>query len=679
MVCVTTTPPQPVGAPSREPIPIVAPNSPRSVEHLNPTRGALRNPIMGSIAHSLTLPIAGDVAIATQLAKLQEQFHQHTGAKVVFSRKELSEGTYYDSLPPLSLERQVRAAEIAVREAQKYPQGFLAKIGLKTFGIFEACISQTNDGFHEYDPRYGGYRWYGLYNFGHGAVGAYYSDAQLPLTIHHEIFHAVDAHLRGEKQMRHYESDNLRFAQAIQGDERYPALPLGPTTLSELKKIGRGFVLQDAVSAYTTKSPDEDQAEAARHFMMNIPDSLIQAVERPQLPGSQRILHILDQYRTCVENGPDASWFAAIALGTPQSAAIPSKAPPPPNGTAPDTTLNSSESEDPSEITRSLLATITNEKRAFIVRGTAVDDYQPNLTLQGDIRSFATKAKLLAGIQEKTNSRYKAEDDVRELLGLLEAYEGFMTLNYKVSKETRKIFKEARQEILDTLPERPRRELLPRLFNWHYLGKVDRTIHSAFAHKPNVKEIASTIRSVQPAVVLVNRASGFNINADGTILTNAHVTKELGTTMKVQFPNGEIFDGECTHIDDDIDLALVKLKGVRKPLPFVRFSNEEAPVGSDIVLIGQPDTYDSWHVSTGKIINYHPHPHTAVDGYPLGGIEHNGWTFWGNSGSPIFNLKGLVVGTHNTYDDKRNMRCGVRYQPTIDFLKRAKATFELGR
>jgi S1-C subfamily serine protease len=679
MVCVDTTPPQPVGTPSREPIPITAPHAPDTAQLLVPKGSVLRAHLSSLLTPALTVPIAGDVGLATQLTHLQDRFHERTGAQIVFSRKELSEGTYYDSLPPLSLERQVRAAEIAVREAQKYPSGLLAKLGLKTFGIFEACIAQTNDGFHEYDPRYGGYRWYGLYNFSHGAVGAYYSDAQLPLTIHHEIFHAIDAHHRGERGMQHYESDNIRFSQAVQGGKNYPALSLAPVTLDALKKVSRGFVLQDAVSAYTTKSPDEDQAEAARHFMMNIADSLIQAAERPQLPGSQRILHILDQYRTCVDSGPDASWFAAVALGLTQSTALTPKTPKPSSGTNLSAALDSSESLDPNAAMKSLLATITNEKRAFIIRGAAVDDYQPNLTLQGDIRSFATQAKHLVGIQEKTKGRYRAEDDVREILGLLEAYEGFINLNYKVSRETRKIFQETRQEVLNILPERPRRELLPRLFNSHYLGKVDRAINSAFADKPNVKEIASTIRSVQPAVVLVNRASGFNINADGMILTNAHVTKELGSSMKVQFPNGDIFEGLCTHIDEEIDLALVRLKGVHKRLPFVRFSNEEAPVGSDIVLIGQPDTYDSWHVSTGKILNYHSHPHTAVDGYPLGGIEHNGWTFWGNSGSPIFNLKGLVVGTHNTYDDKRNMRCGVRYQPTIEFLKRAKATFELDR
>lgn len=679
MVYADTTAHRPVDASSRDNPPIIAALDTQSISPATPVAKTLKLPSLDSLSRAPTFHIADDVSLATQVANLQESFRQHTGGKLVFSKNELSPGSYYDLLPPLSLERQARAAEIAVREVQKYPRGLLEKLGLKTFGIFEACISNTNDGFHAYDARYGGYRWYGLYNFEHGAVGAYYSDAQLPLTIHHEIFHAVDAHHLGNKEMRHYESDNASFSSATQGEKRYPALRLPSNVLADLRKVAKGVVLQDSVSEYTTKSPDEDQAETARHLLMNIPDSLIQAVDRPELPGSQRILHVLEQYRTCVANGPDALWFAAIALGKPPLPTDSSRPPEDKAAVQQPALVEPAVVEDPTTIVQSLFKTITNEKRAFLVRGSAVDDYTPNPTLQEDIRAFATQAKMLVGVQAKTKGRYTAGEDLKEILGILEAYEGFITLNYKLSKETRKVFRDTRDEILGLLPERPRRELLPRLFNAHYLGKVDRAIHSAFSHKPNVKEISNNLRAAQPAVVLVNRASGFNINSEGLILTNAHVTKELHSVVPVQFPNGEIFQGECTHIDNEFDLALVKLKDVKKPLPFVRFSRHEAPIGSEIILIGQPDTYDHWHVSTGKILNYHPHPHTAEDGYPLGGIEHNGWTFWGNSGSPILNTAGLVVGAHNTYDDKRNMRCGVRYQPTIDFLKKAKAVFEFGR
>lgn len=637
-----------------------------------------------SLAQALRLPafpITAEVSLEKRVQELQNKIAEYTGGRVVFDREKLSAGEYYDKLPPLSLERQERAAEIALREVRKYPPGFFEKLGLKTFGIFEACISNSNDGFHAYDPLHGGYRWYGLYNFKHGAVGAYYSDIQLPLTIHHEIFHAVDAHHRGQKGMTHYESDNLAFTRALQGEAQYPRLELSPRTLTELKQVAKGVVLRDAVSDYTTKSPDEDQAETARHFMMNIADSLIQVAERPELPGSQRILHILTQYRDCVEHGPTVAWFAAIALGkTPDAplSTVPPVTPPPIGATGPESEKLPPTSESPDSILRSLTSAITNEKKAFVVRGSAPDPWQPNPTLQEDIRSFAQVARALIEVERATNARYSAHEDISELVGLLDAYEAFVSLNYKVSKSTQDIFARTRDEIITLLPQRSRRPLLSRLCNPHYLAKVDRAVQSAHALNPNITRIIENVRAAQPAVVLIDRASGFNVNSDGTILTNAHVAKELKRVMKVQFPNGDIFDGECVHLDDEADLALVKILQPQKKLPFVRFSPREAPIGTDIVLIGQPDTYDHWHVSTGKILNYHPHPHTAEEGHPLGGIEHNGWTFWGNSGSPLLSLDGLVVGAHNTYDAKRNMRCGVRYEPIISFLRKTHTSFEFG-
>jgi S1-C subfamily serine protease len=674
MVFVETTPSYPV-TPLKSQHPSLSISRPGEAEsRLAPLPSSWRFSFLEHAPRLTAIATSADVALKDKVTDLQDRIQKHIAGKVVFSRQELSEGDYYDKLPLLPLDRQVKAAEIALREVQKYPAGFFEKIGLKTLGIFEACISNTNDGYHEYDSRYGGYRWYGIYNFNQGAVGAYYSDAQLPLTIHHEIFHAVDAHLNGVKGMQYYESDNDPFYRATSGQALYPGLSLPVHILSDLKKVARGAVLRDAVSEYTKKSPDEDQAETARHFMMNIADSLIQAAERPELPGSQRILHVLEQYRTCIKDGPDASWFASVALGKLVSTKEPPEAHQP-SSKHPNAAV---ELGSPDTILRSLFGTITSPNKAFIVRGSAPDAFQPNPTLQSDIRTFATTARNLATIEQQTNGRYAAEADLRELLGMLDAYEGFVTLNYKISRETRGIFQKSREHILDLLPPPSRRELLPRLFNPHYLGKVDRAIHAAHGAKPNVKQIVQNVRSVQPAVVLINRASGFNINADGTIVTNAHVAQELNKAMKVQFPNGTIFDGECTHIDHEIDLAVVRLKNVKEQLPFLRFSKEEAPVGTEIVLIGQPGTYDHWHVSTGKILNYHPHPHVAEDGYPLGGIEHNGWTFWGTSGSPILNLAGLVVGAHNTYDGKRNMRCGVRYHPTISFLKQSKVNFEFG-
>lgn len=254
-----------------------------------------------------------------QLVRLQDEFERYSGAKLVFSKNELAtEGKwdYFDRLPELSSERKIQAAEIAVREIKMYPSDYLKTLELKTLGIFDACISFYNDGYHEYDPRYGGYRYFGVFNGKDGLAAAYYSDSQLPLTIHHEIFHATDSTKDGVSNIdRFFDEDNKRFSDAINGRKTYPALEISPQDMLALKAVSKGRVLKGAVSAYTAKNANEDQAETARYLMDFLPDALVQIVEQPQLPGSQRIMHVIKEYENSGTNAPTLSRLVDVALG----------------------------------------------------------------------------------------------------------------------------------------------------------------------------------------------------------------------------------------------------------------------------------------------------------------------------------------------------------------------------
>ncbi|HQH26329.1 MAG TPA: hypothetical protein PLP17_02945, partial [Oligoflexia bacterium] len=80
-----------------------------------------------------------------QLQALQDAFRRYSGAELVFNKAGLPGQGYFEKLPPLVLENRVRAAQIALREVRMYPPGYLDGIGLKTIGIFDACVSETND------------------------------------------------------------------------------------------------------------------------------------------------------------------------------------------------------------------------------------------------------------------------------------------------------------------------------------------------------------------------------------------------------------------------------------------------------------------------------------------------------------------------------------------------------
>jgi len=252
------------------------------------------------------------------LCQLEKAFTDYCGSRLVFTTQDLPEGSYHDRMPPLDEAGRLRAARIALREIRKLPPHYLEKTGLKAVGLFAACISHQGDGFRPYDELLKGYRFFGIYNGKNAVAAAYYNDAQLPATLHHEIFHHVDATLQGQTRFTVNFVRDERFQAAVSGVERYPPLRLAEADLAELRKRSKGHVLEKTVSPYADKSVGEDKAETARYLMMTLPDALVQMATRPELAGTQRLLHVLHKYQQAIPDGPDAAWFVSVALGRSQ-------------------------------------------------------------------------------------------------------------------------------------------------------------------------------------------------------------------------------------------------------------------------------------------------------------------------------------------------------------------------
>jgi hypothetical protein len=248
------------------------------------------------------------------LAHLQKAFASYSGGRLVFAVKDLPEGAYHDVMPSLDEAARLRAARIALREVRKLPPRYLEKLGLQTVGIFAACVSRQGDGFRPYDEDLKGYRYFGIYNGKNALAAAFYSDAQLPMTLHHEIFHHVDATYRGETKHTANFVRDARFQAALSGEEPYRAIRIAAADLAALKKLSRGYVLERAVSKYADKSVGEDKAETARYLLNTLPDALVQMATRAELEGSQRLLHVLAKYQQAIPNGPAVDWFVSVAL-----------------------------------------------------------------------------------------------------------------------------------------------------------------------------------------------------------------------------------------------------------------------------------------------------------------------------------------------------------------------------
>lgn len=134
--------------------------------------------------------------------------------------------------------------------------------------------------------------------------------------------------------------------------------------------------------------------------------------------------------------------------------------------------------------------------------------------------------------------------------------------------------------------------------------------------------------------------SGFIISSDGLLVTNNHVI-ENADEIKIEMLNGEILEAKVLGTDPKTDVALLKVESKNK-LPFVEFGNsDDSRVGDWVLAIGNP-LGQGFSVSAGII---------SARGRDLQGpyddfIQTDAAINRGNSGGPLFNTSGKVIGVN---------------------------------
>lgn len=139
--------------------------------------------------------------------------------------------------------------------------------------------------------------------------------------------------------------------------------------------------------------------------------------------------------------------------------------------------------------------------------------------------------------------------------------------------------------------------------------------------------------------------SGFIINKDGLILTNAHVV--LGSQqIKVALEDGRIFPGEIRGLDAMKDLAVIKIKASGLPVPEMAL-NENLKIGQMAIAIGSPlGLVGGPTVTAGVISALNRSIQTEVT-FMEGLIQTDAAINPGNSGGPLINSKGMVIGINS--------------------------------
>ncbi|KJS26315.1 MAG: Do family protease [Hyphomonadaceae bacterium BRH_c29] len=159
--------------------------------------------------------------------------------------------------------------------------------------------------------------------------------------------------------------------------------------------------------------------------------------------------------------------------------------------------------------------------------------------------------------------------------------------------------------------------------------------------------------------------SGFVISADGYVVTNNHVI-EGADEIEVNFSDGQVLEAELVGRDQDTDLAVLKVKSA-KPLPFVSLADSDhAEVGDWVIAIGNPFGFGG-SVSAG-IISARNRDLNA--GRSDDFIQTDAAINRGNSGGPLFNLGGEVVGVNTAIISPTGGSVGIGFSVPSNLVNR---------
>lgn len=167
--------------------------------------------------------------------------------------------------------------------------------------------------------------------------------------------------------------------------------------------------------------------------------------------------------------------------------------------------------------------------------------------------------------------------------------------------------------------------------------------------------VADVFERARPAVVALKSAekagTGFLVTATGVIATNAHLARGE-ETLVVTFANDQQVEGNVVYVDPELDIALVKINGANK-FPYLALApSGEVRQGDAVFAVGNPGGGMPFSGTRGIV--------SGIGEFPSAGpgtwIQTDAAVNPGNSGGPLLNLRGDVVGINTQRLLKKDVR-----------------------
>jgi serine protease Do len=158
--------------------------------------------------------------------------------------------------------------------------------------------------------------------------------------------------------------------------------------------------------------------------------------------------------------------------------------------------------------------------------------------------------------------------------------------------------------------------------------------------------------------------SGFVISEDGYVVTNNHVIDGADEIL-IEFFTGEELPAKVIGTDKNTDIALLKVE-TDVPLPFVSFGDSDtALVGDWVLAMGNP-LGQGFSVSAGIVSARNRALSGSYDDY----IQTDAAINRGNSGGPLFNMEGEVIGVNTAILSPNGGSIGIGFSMASNVVSR---------
>ena len=162
--------------------------------------------------------------------------------------------------------------------------------------------------------------------------------------------------------------------------------------------------------------------------------------------------------------------------------------------------------------------------------------------------------------------------------------------------------------------------------------------------------------------------SGFVVDRDGYIVTNYHVIQDA-QEIEVNFSGDDRVPAKIVGSDPSTDLAVLKIDAQARALTPLPLGNSEAVhVGDAVVAIGNP--FGLERSITAGIVSALQRDITAPNGYTIDRvIQTDAPINRGNSGGPLLNAQGEVIGVNSQIESETGGNVGIGFAVPVNTVR----------